>query len=41
MPSAVSMVSGVLLKEKMPFLAQSMFFSRLLVETPNMRSGRT
>ena len=41
MPAVVSMVSGVLLNEKMPFFAQPMFLNRLLVERPNMRSGRT
>ena len=35
------MFSGVLLKLKDPFLAQPMFLSRLLVVTPNIRSGRT
>ena len=40
-PMTVSMVSGVLLKEKIPFFAQSKFLIRLLVVTPNMRFGRT
>ena len=40
-PTVVSMVSGALLKEKMPFFAQSMFLIKLFVEIPNMRSGRT
>ena len=33
--------SGTYEKEKMPFLAQRTFASRLFVERPNMRSGRT
>ena len=41
MPTAVSIVSGVLLNENIPFFAHSTFLSRLLVEVPNMRSGRT
>ena len=42
-PTAVSIVNGVSLNEKIkpPFLAQPRFFMRLLVERPNMRSGRT
>ncbi|MNL56492.1 hypothetical protein D3C87_1799920 [compost metagenome] len=40
-PVEVSKVRGVLLKEKMPFFAQSMFLMKLLVVTPNIRSGRT
>ena len=33
------MLSGTLLNERMPFFAQPMFLNRLLVVTPNMRSG--
>ena len=33
--------SGTKENEKMPFRAQAMFFRRLLVVTPNMRSGRS
>src|SRR5262249_8074759 len=39
-PNDVSIVSGALENEKMPFFAQSMFLIRLLVDRPNMRSGR-
>ena len=40
-PMVVSMVSGALLKEKIPFFAQSMFLIKLFVELPNIRSGLT
>jgi hypothetical protein len=38
-PVALSMFSGVLLKLRMPFLAQPMLFHRLFVVTPKIRSG--
>jgi hypothetical protein len=40
-PNDESIVRGISLNEKMPFLAQPRFFMRLLVDFPNMRSGRT
>ena len=39
-PVVVNMVRGVLLKEKIPFFAQSKFLKKLLVDTPNIRFGR-
>ena len=38
-PAKLSIVSGTLLNEKMPFLAQPMLRRRLFVVTPNMRFG--
>ena len=40
-PMNVIMFNGVLLKLRIPFLAQSRFLSRLLVLRPNIRSGLT
>ena len=40
-PAKLSIVSGTLLNEKMPFLAQPMLRRRLFVVSPNMRLGRT
>jgi hypothetical protein len=40
-PALVSIARGASLKEKIPFLAQSRFFRKLLVDFPNIRSGLT